>query len=154
MAFDRRCNKNYKSKKDEVCFCSDINGLISEIGIEHFPSDWRLFIDSNHVSLKAVLLYNSSHYPSMPVAFSSQKKESYENVKVMLQLINYNLYSWSVCCDFKIIGFRQGLQSGYTKHLCFLCLWNSRLDDVHFEKKQWSIRIDSTSGQANVVNSP
>ena len=77
----------YFSKEDEVCFCADINGLISEIGIEHFPSDWRLFIDSNHVSLKAVLLHNGNHYPSMTIAFSSQKKESYENVKVMLQLI-------------------------------------------------------------------
>lgn len=142
------------SQEEEICFCSDLCGLFSEIGIEHVASEWRLFIDSNSVSLKAVLLHNGNQYPSIPVAFSSQKKESYHNVKIMLELINYNQYSWSICGDFKIIGFLRGLQSGYTKHSCFLCLWNSRSDDMHFNKRQWPIRVDSILGQANVVNLP
>ena len=45
------------------------------------------------------------------------------------------------------------LQGGYTKHSCFLCLWNSRADEQHYLVKNWSARKDLTPGSHNVLNS-
>ena len=108
------------------CYCTDIQGLFQEIGIAYSPTDWRLFIDSSKRSLKAVLLHNSNVYPSIPIAHSVQMKEDRESVKILLELIQYNDHNWDVCGDFKMIAFLLGLQGGYTKHFCFVCLWNSR----------------------------
>ena len=38
---------------------------------------------------KAVLLHNGNIYPSIPLAYSLQMKEDYENVKQLLIKINY-----------------------------------------------------------------
>ena len=58
----------------------------------------------------------------------------------MLGFVNYEVHNWLVIGDFKMIGFLTGLQGGYTKHMCFLCLWDSRADDVHFQRKTWPDR--------------
>ena len=47
--------------------CSDIDGLMQTLNINHNPLDWRLFIDSSKLSLKAVLLHNGNTLPSIPV---------------------------------------------------------------------------------------
>ena len=48
------------------------------IGHEHQPENWHLFIDSNKLSLKAVLLHNGNEYPSIPVAHTTNVKECYD----------------------------------------------------------------------------
>ena len=48
-----------------------------------------------------------------------------------------------------MIAFLLGLQGGYTKHSCFLCLWNSRADEQHDLIKDWFI-----PGSHNVRHSP
>jgi hypothetical protein len=53
--------------ENNICFCTDINGLMKELGHEHDPDEWRLFIDSSKASLKAVLLHNGNRNPSVPV---------------------------------------------------------------------------------------
>ena len=45
------------------------------------------------------------------------------------------------------------LQEGYTKHSCFLYLWNSRADEQHYLVKNWPARKDLTPGSYNVLNS-
>jgi len=40
--------------------CTDIDGLMQTVNINHIPLDWRLFIDSSKLSLNAVLLHNGS----------------------------------------------------------------------------------------------
>jgi hypothetical protein len=52
-----------------------------------------LFIDSSKVSLKAVLLHNGNKYPSVPLAHAVNMKESYENVKLLLEKIHYEKLS-------------------------------------------------------------
>ncbi|QQP34854.1 Uncharacterized protein FKW44_022893 [Caligus rogercresseyi] len=54
--------------EDKMTFCSDINGLLKELGCDHDPADWHLFIDSGKNSLKAVLLHNGNEKPSVPLA--------------------------------------------------------------------------------------
>src|SRR6218665_2673181 len=89
------------------------------------PSEWRLFIDSSSRSLKAVLLHNGNNYPSLPLAHSVHLKEDYTSVK-MLQIALKNVdYGWEVIGDLKMVSFLVGLQGGFTKFPCFLCLKDS-----------------------------
>jgi hypothetical protein len=143
---------SFFSVDDSLCYCSDISGLFEQIGMEHDSSQWRLFIDSSSRSLKAVLLHNGNHYPSIPVAHSVQMKEDYTNVKHLLGKINYEHYKWDVCGDFKMLGFLLGLQGGYTKYSCFLCLWDSRATDQHYNKKEWPVRDELVPGRHNVIH--
>jgi len=48
-------------KEDDLVFCYDADGLMNALGIKHEPQEWRLFIDSSKLSLKAVLLHNGKH---------------------------------------------------------------------------------------------
>ena len=50
----------YYASVENICYCEDIGGLMCELGCEHNPADWRLFIDSSKTSLKAVLLRNGN----------------------------------------------------------------------------------------------
>ena len=136
-----------------LCYCTDIQGLFQEIGIVYSPSIWRLFIDSSKQSLKAGLLHNGKVYPSIPIAHSVRMKEDRESVEILLELIRYNNSNWDVYGDFKMIAFLLGLQEGYTKLSCFLCLWDSRADEPHYVVKNWPPREDRTPGFHNVLNS-
>ena len=74
---------------EDLCYCKNVEGLFRAVGIDHDPTQWRLFIDSSTKSLKAVLLHNGNIDPSIPLAYSLQMKEDYENVKQLLIKINY-----------------------------------------------------------------
>ena len=116
--------------------------------------NWRLFIDSSKQSLKAVLLHIGNVYPSIPIAHSVWMKEDRESVKILLELIRYNNHNWDVCGDFRMIAFPLGVQVGYTKHSCFLCLSYSRANEQHYVIKNWPPCEDLTPGFHNVLNSP
>ena len=139
---------------EDLCYCKDVEGLFSAVGIDHDPTQWWLFIDSSTKSLKAVLFHNSNIYSSIPLAYSLQIKENYENVKQLLVEINYAQFKWYVCGDFKMLGVFLGLQSGYTKYFYFLCLWNSRADGEHYEKIHWPTWEELTPGMYNVIREP
>jgi hypothetical protein len=63
--------------------CTDIDGLMQTLNINHNALDWRLFIDSSKLSLKAVLLHNGNTLPSIPIGHSVHN-ESYENTKILM----------------------------------------------------------------------
>ena len=107
---------------DVLTYCHDIVGLFDPIGVDYKPHEWRLFIDSSKSSLKGVLLHIGNVLPSIPIAYGAHSSENYENVKQMLTKVKYKFHDRNVIGDFKIIGFLTGLQSGYTKHMCSLCL--------------------------------
>ena len=101
-----------------------------------------------------MLLHNSNIYPSIPLAYSLQMKEDYVNVKQLLMKINYAQFKCYICGGFKMLGVLLGLQSGYTKYSCFLCLWNSRADSEHYEKMHWPMQKEVTPGMYNVIREP
>ena len=70
--------------------CSDIDGLVQTLNINHNPLDWRLFINSSTFSLKTVLLHNANTLPSIPVGHSVHK--SYENMKILMESFNYDKF--------------------------------------------------------------
>jgi len=49
------------------------------------------------LSLKAVLLHNGNTLPSIPVGHSVHNKESYENMKILMEAINYVKFKWQIC---------------------------------------------------------
>ena len=89
--------------------------------IEYKLENWRLFIDSSKSGLKTVLLHNANEYPSVPVAYSRIMKETYENMKIVLQKIKYSEHNWYICSDLEVVALFSVLQLGFTKHSCFLC---------------------------------
>ena len=67
----RNQNKDLASfinMENELCYCTNIPGLFTSLGLPHNSSDWPLFIDSFKQSLKGVLLHNGNKYPSIPIA--------------------------------------------------------------------------------------
>lgn len=73
-----------------------------------------------------MLLHNGNELPSVPVAYVVAMKETYETMCHILQAIKYENHCWRICGDLKVIGLLMGLQSGFTKFPCFLCLWDGR----------------------------
>ena len=141
---------SFYSQEENVCLCNDISGLIQEIGCSYDPSEWRLFIDSIKASLKAVLLHNGNEKPSIPVAHATGLNETYESMDLLLRLTKYKDHTWNICGDLKVVSLLLGLQLGYTKHMCFLCLWNSRDDENHYKRVQWPSRTEHVLGKNNV----
>ena len=137
-----------------LSFCKDINGLFDALCCEYDSQDWRLFIDSSRRSLKAVLLHNGNVYPSIPIAHSIELKETYINMELLLDRIQYRRHSWSICADLKVVSLVLGMQLGYTKYCCFICEWDSRARDVHYVTKNWPLRSSLIPGQKNVLHGP
>jgi hypothetical protein len=78
--------------------CTDIDGLTQTLN--HSFLDWRLFIDSSKLSLKAVLIHNGNTLPSIPVGHSVSCK----NMKILMEAINYDKFKWQICGDIKVIA--------------------------------------------------
>jgi len=70
----------------------NVDGLMNALGIKHDPQEWRLFTDSSKLSLKAVLLHNGNHHPSIPFRYAGHMKETYENLKQLLNKLGYSKY--------------------------------------------------------------
>jgi len=58
---------------------------MEELKLEHASGQWRLFIDSSKVSVKAVLLLNGNKFPSIPLVHAVHMKETYKYLEVLLQ---------------------------------------------------------------------
>lgn len=116
-----------------ITYCVDINGLFMLLQHPHIAEEWRLFIDGSGESLKAVLVNNGNTFPSVPIAYARNVKETYASMQAILMLTKYHEHNWQICGDLKIIGILMGLKQGYAKHQCFLCLWEGRKDKWHYD---------------------
>ena len=67
----------------------------------------------------AVLLHNGDKLGSVPVGHSVELGKSYEDMKYLLEVLQYSHQNWKICCDLKMISIVLGLQAEYTKHPCF-----------------------------------
>jgi len=83
-------------KKNNLVVCCDVNGLMKYLNLNHDPTDWRLFIDSSKLSLKAVLLHNGNRLPSIPVGHAVHIKETCANMAVFLNSIKYAEHKWKI----------------------------------------------------------
>jgi len=89
--------------------------FVESFGHQHDSTEWRLCTDSSKISLKVVLQLNGNKIPSLPLAHAANLKESYENIKLLLERIQYEKYNWNICEDLKVIAVLLGLQLEYKK---------------------------------------
>ena len=139
MCFFRNRQEEFQdlySEENDLVYCNNIYAVMDVLDHEHKTTEWRLFIDSSKTSLKIVLLHNGNKFPSVPIAYATNMKETYENLKILIEKMQYGKY----CCDLKVIALLMGLQLGYTKFCCFLCKWDSRDKKNHYIKKEWPKR--------------
>ena len=61
--------------KRELVYCTDVDGIMQELGNSHTPEELRLFTDLSKPSLKAVLLHNGNMLPSIPVGYAAHMKK-------------------------------------------------------------------------------
>lgn len=101
--------------------------------------------------MKAVLLHIGNKYASIPVAHSVYLKETYANLKNVLEKINYLKHNWLICDNLKILCMLLD-QQGYTKFPCYICEWDSRAKDLHWTKLDWPVRKKLEVGKKNVIN--
>ena len=146
--------QQYYSMENDLCFCNDIKGLFDAVDISYEPSQWRLFIDGSLYSIKAVLLHIGNKLPSIPLAHSVTLKETYEVLSFILDRIKYKEHEWLICADLKVVAILNGLQTGYTKYMCFICKWDSRARSEHYIRSEWPQRDSVSQGSHNVVHEP
>jgi len=115
--------------------CTDIDGLMQTLNINYNPLDLRLFIDSSNLSLQAVLLHNGNILHSIRAGHSVHNNELYENMKILMETINYYKFQWQICGNLKVIALLLGLQHGFTKYCCFISEWDSRGRSLHYLRK-------------------
>jgi len=75
--------------------------------------------------------------PSVPISHSVHLKESYDNMKTLLESVAYKTQEWNICGDLKVISILMGMQGGFTKYCCFLYLWGSRSTAEHYVRRDW-----------------
>ncbi|XP_061421616.1 uncharacterized protein LOC133350847 [Lethenteron reissneri] len=145
---------SFFTRQDGLCFCYNVTSLFEAIGIACNQNEWRLFIDSSSRSLKAVLLHNGNKYPSLPLAHSVHLKENYNSIKTLLDALKYDESGLEVIGDFKMVAFLMGLQGGFAKFPCYLCLWDSRDTQAHYHRWDWPQRTEFSVGRNNVKWEP
>jgi hypothetical protein len=92
--------------------------------------------------------------PSIPVDYAVNMKESYDNMKLLLNCVNYKKYQWQLCGDLKVVVLLLGLQQGYTTCCCFLREWDSRAKTSHYKRRDWPSRQSLKPGIKNVQHLP
>ena len=64
---------------------------------QYRAQEWRLFINSSKRSLKCVLLHNGSTYACLPIGHLTKLKKDYNNIKMVLQKLDYDSHQWLIC---------------------------------------------------------
>lgn len=112
-------------------------------------------MDSSSRSMKAVLLHKTNEKPSVLIAYSTDTKETYDKLKLILDSVKYEEHQWRICSDLKVVAILCGLQPGYTKHMCFLCKWDSCSKTNQYQNHSWAEREDDPPlHHFNVIRKP
>ncbi|CAH0553798.1 unnamed protein product [Brassicogethes aeneus] len=77
------------NEEKTFAYCEGVGKLMKAMDIIYEKDDWRLFIDSSKNSLKAVLLHKLNEKPPIPIAYSTDTKETYDKMKYILELVQY-----------------------------------------------------------------
>lgn len=140
----------YFRTENDLSFCKDIKGLMAALNIDYNHEDWRLFIDASKSGLKAVLLHNDLAHMPVPMAYSRLLKETYDNIKLIFEKIDYNSHKWDVSGDLKVAAIIMGLQGGRTRNMCFICTWISTAK-INQYRATWEKRRAYVIGLENVA---
>ena len=125
------------TEENKFVYCHNISGLLQELGMPvYHPNDWRLFLDSSKHSLKCVLLHNGNVCAAVPIGHSVYLREENNEIKTVIDLLKYHEHNWTICMDLKMVNFLLGQQRGFTEYPCYLCMWDSRAREKHWNQKE------------------
>ena len=68
--------QDFYSEENDLVYCNNIWAVMDVLDHEPKTTEWRLFIDSLKTSLKAVLLHDGNQFPSVPLAYATNMKET------------------------------------------------------------------------------
>jgi len=143
------------SELKQCVYCHDIPALLWQLGVDSYIStEWRLFLDSSEQSLKCVLLHNGNLYGGIPLGHSLHLRETYDDIKEVINLLKYHEHNWILCVGLKMASFLLGQQRGFTKYPCHLCMWDSRDREKHWTQKERPVRETMEAGMPNIVHNP
>lgn len=141
----------------DTAVLNDIDGYLRRHNRVTDHSKYNLFLDGatsgnagKHLIACLLPIRSSADEPKksvVPLLYSTSMGETYEDVKTVLNLINYSKFKWKVICDFKLVQIMAGLKSGFCSFPCLYCLWNSRLCVIND-----AIQIDWLSRSNFAVN--
>lgn len=141
------------NEENTFAYCSNIAGLMGFMNIEYKSEDWRLFIDLSKRSLKAVLIsVTNKTKTSVPIAMTSNIKESYESMKMILDAVKYQAHVWQICTDLNVISLLTGAYSAYTKIMCFDCVWNYRFHWNQYQERNWMPQTEFRRKHARIIH--
>ena len=72
-----------------------------------------------------MILHNGNKYGAVLVGHSIVLKEQQDNIRIVMDLLKYHEHGWIIFVDLKMVNFILGHQKGFTKFLCFCCMWDS-----------------------------
>jgi len=81
-------------------------------------------------------------------------KDSYENMKILMEAIKHDKFKWQFCGDLKVIALLHRLKQGFTKYCCLISECDSRARFLHYSRKDWSARKSLEPEIMNVENQP
>ena len=55
---------------------------------------------------------------------------------------------------FRVVWLLLGMQGGYIKYACFMCLWDSQTNSLHYKQKEWQSREAFQIGYHNMIAQP
>ena len=72
----------------------------------------------------------------------------------MSDFIHFAVSMVSITAGDMVIGLLMGMQAGFTKYCCFLCLWDSRAVSKHYKQKDWGSRSTFVPGEHSIQENP
>ena len=147
---------SFFTMQNAICFCYTILvGFFTQLEflVSQVNGVFSLTVHQR-VSRQLVLLHNGNNYPSLPLPHSVYLKETYKNVKTVLNVLKYDQYHWGVFGELKMIAFLMRMREGFMKYPCYLCLWDSRDTKAHYQKQVWPKREEFVVGEKTVKNIP
>ena len=99
----------------------------------------RIYTEQLKISSFCIMAIKKTFIPIVHSVHLKVLKESYQNMNTVLLAIQYTNHQWHSCGDLKVIGMLMGMQGGFTKYCCFLCLWNSGAADDHYSVCDWPL---------------
>ena len=97
VSFYRKRESNtatYFTLNGDLAKCNEVCGLMEELQLQPAPKQWKLFIDSSKVRLKAVLLHNGNNPFSVSLAHAFHIKNSR-----FVEKMCYEDHQCNICVD-------------------------------------------------------
>ena len=124
--------------RSSLVYCNNIVGLIKSMGLRV----WCYGIDfllAHPAEVSKWFFYIMGIVFHLSLLCFQYKWNKLTTAFIYCLLLNYQEQKWLIYRDIKMVELILGLQGGYTKYPCFLCLWNCWGDNQHHVRQEWPL---------------